>query len=181
MPAVLDTPVCTPPGASEPFRAPAPTVLCESCGGLDPDLDFEPPVCLDCNGCGLAPIGFRLLATRSHGYRFVCWEPGRQLLTVKTATQPHNRETVGVYSIAEKPHDWPGRSFAVAKLNAVDRLHEVYIGPDAVSCSCEGNTYLTSAKANQKAFEQGEETFPGHGCCHSDALAALVASGWFDG
>ncbi|TXI12374.1 MAG: hypothetical protein E6Q76_01105 [Rhizobium sp.] len=177
MATTLAIPVCTPPGARAPFAAPAPEVLCAECGGLSPDPDFEAP-CSACCGSGLDPIGFRLPPTRSHNYRFAQWEPGRAQLTVKTAGEPWHRTAVGVYSVVARPCDWPGRAFLVAKFGT-DRLHEVYVGADGVTCSCEGHTYLTSAKHNQRAYEAGGETFPTHGCVHADALAALVAGGWF--
>lgn len=174
----VTVPVCVPRGASAPVVAPAPDVLCGECGGVEEDPDFE-PVCEACRGCGLVPVGFRLDPSRSHEFRAVGWEPGRCRLTITTAVKPWHKGERAVYSVAPQPCDWPGRSFLVAKIGT-DRLHEVFIGADEVRCSCEGHEYLTSAKHNQRAYEQGEETFPTHGCVHADALAALVVAGWFD-
>lgn len=168
-----------PPGATEPCVAPAPSVLCAACGGLAPDLDCEAP-CADCNGCGVNPIGFRLPATRSYESRRVWYEPACGRLTVKIATRPHHREAVARYEVHEIETDWPGRGFVLAKEGHPDRVHQAYLGPDAATCSCEAETYQTSAKANQRAHDAGEETFPTMGCVHLDSLAALMAAGWFD-
>jgi hypothetical protein len=56
----------------------------------------------------------------------------------------------------------------------------VYVGRDGVSCACEGHTYVTTAKANQRARDEGREVYPGYGCKHADAVVALVLGGWFD-
>lgn len=177
--ATLDIPL--PPGATEPtaFPVPKPDALCPECGGLEPDLDFE-PVCMSCGGSGLFPALFRLPPARAHRYRAVRYEPGLRRLRVTVAVKPHTKAESDEYSVQEVPCDGPGRVFICAKLGTLDRTHEVYVGPDGVSCSCEGGVYVTTAKANQRAHDAGEEVFPGYGCRHSDALAALLKNGWMD-
>lgn len=184
MPATLETPVCTiplPPGATEPgvFPVPKPDVLCSACESVP----GEPPVEPDCKGCagsGLLPALFRLSPARAHKYRHVCYAPGRKLLRITMATKPHTKAEIDEYSVQEVPCDGPGRLFVCAKLGTLDRTHEVYLGADGVSCSCEGHVYITTAKANQRAHDAGDEIYPGCGCRHSDALAALLRAGWLD-
>ena len=182
MTATLDAPVCTvplPPGARAQFFVPAPDKCGGECAVEWRDPDFEAP-CDRCGGSGLEPAYFRLPPARAHKYRAVRYEPGRKRLVIETAVQFHTKLTAATYSVVEVPCDGPGRCFVVAKLGTLDRTHHTYVGPDGVRCSCEGETYQTSAKHNQRAHEAGEAVYPTYGCVHADACEALLRAGWFD-
>lgn len=173
MPATLTRePVCAPPGARAVPKAPSRGWHCTAC-----ECD---PGCKVCHGTFEQFPDWLLPRSRTHGYRRAQYDPVRRLLTVECARRSDLTATAATYSVQPVECDWPGAAFILAKLHS-DRVHEVHVGPDGVTCSCEGHTYLTSAKRNQKAHECGAETFPGFGCVHADSLAALVAAGgWFD-
>jgi len=164
-----------PPGARNPYAAPTPGA-CYRCGGTDPSG------CHRCGGSGVEFARFDLPPSRSRGLRRVRYEPtagnaGR--LFVGLAAHKLRPIVWTEYAVAETANEWGGRSFRCAKIGT-DRSHNCFVGAGAVSCECEAATYVTAAKANQRAYEGGGETFPTHGCVHADAVAALVLGGWFD-
>jgi len=144
--------------------------------------------CLECLGTGIeGEAKFPLPATRSYEIREVTYTPkqcgrGRAsgVLKIQTAMKERYKRTYHEYQLAEIRCDGGGRGFVVQKARRPDRLHHVETGPDGVRCSCEGETYQTTAKHNQKAWEAGQEIFPGYGCKHADAIVALLNRGWFD-
>jgi hypothetical protein len=175
--------VTPPPGARDrdAYRAPAP-VVCGHCGGegLEPEWELAAIPCWECSG-GVLPLkGFALPRTRTCAERLLSYESGRGRLTLVTAGTPGGRKATYPYFVVETECEWDGRGFLVAAADRPDRLHRVYAGPDGYSCSCEGETYLSAAKANQRAHDAGAETYPTYGCRHLDCVVALLTGGWFD-
>lgn len=156
------------------------------CSAEEPECEGVP--CMACDGTGMhknngVHVDWHSMGrTKSYGKRqftFTITDGGLGgLLHVQTGKTEGSRPTNSYYFVIEQACDGPGRSFMCAKRGDENRRHNVYLGPDAVSCSCEGHTYLTSGKANQRAYESNEETYPTHGCVHCDALELLEASGW---
>lgn len=170
---MCESPVCAPRGC-----APAPEV-CWACAGTGGN-------CERCRGCGCEAARFDLTRTRTHELRRVRFEPGVNGLHRLFVWQLAKKTGWKVappwveYAVCEFPCDFAGRAFRVEKVGT-DRLHDVFLGFDgSAACDCEANCYLTSAKANQRAYEAGEEVFTTKGCIHTDCLFALVSAGWFD-
>ncbi len=188
MTAVLCLPptaVPAPPGAREPFAAPLP-VDCDWCGGDGWEPREESIRCLACNGSGVEPAAFELPRTRAYGLRRVRYEPACESsghanrLLIETAVKPTHRTTKTRYEVMEIETDWKGRGFLLAKVGGRPEHWNVFVGDKSVSCDCPGESYLASAKGNQRAFEGGEETYPTFGCKHCDSVCALLLGGWFN-
>lgn len=153
---------------------------CEGSGEVsDPDLGAVG--CADCGGTGagdwVPPALVVLLPTHTHkrpGRRRAVYDPNAGRLRLTQGTR-----TVG-YTVREIPgvHESFGRAFELEKDDG--EVRHVQCGPGGVSCSCGGEIYKSSAKANQRAFEAGGEVYPTLGCGHLDAVAPLLAAGWFD-
>jgi hypothetical protein len=179
MPATLDTPVCR----ALPKPAPAPE-RCWRCKGAGADPEKAGAGRERCAGGGWEFARFDLAPSRSHELRRVRFEAGRDglhtlrvwMLKRKSGWKVWPAEET--YTVVETANDWGGRSFLVHKVGT-GRSHNVFIGRGS-SCECEGNTFLSAAKANQAAYEAGEEVFPTVGCRHADALSALIGAGWLD-
>jgi hypothetical protein len=184
-PAPIRVPL--PPGATEPFAAPAPQpcAWCEG-SGVEPDEENGAVPCLACNGSGTKPVSFDLPRTRTYEMRAAYYEPACAasghpnrlvLMTAKKAThRPRSEE----YHLAEIDTDWNGRAFVLAKVTGRRELRNVFVGPEGVTCDCEGETYQATAKANQRAHDEGDDIYSCFGCKHQAALAALLLAGWFD-
>lgn len=179
------TAIPLPRGASEACVAPSP-IPCAWChgDGIEPDEENGLIPCLACGGGGVEPVAFDLPRTRALEVRKVEYEPacgGIGALRLTTAAKPTHRPLCELYQLVECRHDDGGqRGFLLAKVSRPDRRHEIEVGPLGVRCSCEGETYMTSAKANQRAHESGEEVYPTYGCKHCDSVVALLLGGWFD-
>lgn len=178
------------PGPKAADVEPVPSIwacVCPVCDGSAEEPECEGVPCLACDGTGMhlnngAHVDWHGLgATKAYGLRQMRFRinPGGlgATLHVQTGKTPKSRPANGYYDVIEQHCDGPGRVFFCGK-RGTDRRHEVYLGPDGVSCSCEGHTYLTSGKSNQRAYEAGEETHPTHGCVHADALSMLLEPGW---
>jgi hypothetical protein len=157
--------------------------VCGWCGGsrVEPDEEAGAIPCLACDGAGVLPLADAPLPrTRTCAERSLSYAPACGRLMLVTAGTPGGRKTTYPYLVAETECGWEGRGFVVAAADRPDRFHRVYAGPDGYSCTCEGETYLSAAKANQRAHDAGAETFPTYGCRHLDAVVALLNGGWFD-
>lgn len=187
--ATLESPVCVPAprgGTADMYVAPAP-VVCDWCQGeaFEPFEELAAIPCLACDGCGVMPLDHDMPRSRTHEVRHIRYEPtcglgSAGVLTVTTAVKAGRKASSERYQVVEFSHDWRGRAFDVLKVSDKRRKHQVFVGPEGVRCSCEGETFLSTAKANQKAHEAGEETFPGYGCKHADAIVSLLNGGFFD-
>lgn len=175
------------PGAEKPFEAPMP-VVCSWCSGsaVEPDEEVGPIPCLACDACGVVPADFDLPRTRAYEARHVRYLPvcgtGVVLgeLVIGTAVKETHTLKKQRYQLTEFENDWAGRSFFLAKVRDTKRKHRLYVGPDGVSCSCEGEVYQSTAKSNQKAYDTGQEVFVSYGCKHLDAIVSLLKAGWLD-
>lgn len=163
-----------------PAPRPACCGYCEGAGEVA-DLDFGSVECADCGGTGagdwLPGVVLVLGPTHTHkrpGRRRAAYDPNAGRLRLAQGTR-----TVG-YAVREIPgvHQSFGRAFEMVKDDGETR--HVQCGPGGVSCSCGGETYKSSAKANQRAHEAGTEVYPTYGCGHLDAVVPLLAAGWFD-
>lgn len=157
---------------------------CPNCGGDGWEPHDEQIRCLVCDGTGTAgAVEFRLLPTRTYQWRVVTFEQTTRTqgrMRLETAQKPKHRKSVEHYDLAEIGHDDPGvRGFVCAKIGT-PRLHHIEVGAGWCRCDCEGGTYLTSARANERAAENGDETFAGCGCKHADAVLALLRGKWFE-
>ncbi len=182
MSAVLDTPACAPPGTRAVCPAPE---RCWLCGGAGKD-PVTGDLCERCQGGRYEFARFDLKPSRTHELRPVRFEPrpdGRHRLfvwMVKCAAWV-KAPPWAEYVVREFACDFNGRAFRVEKVGT-NRVHDLFIGADGNSaCHCEGETYKSAAKANQKAFDSGGRVYPSRGCVHLDSLAALVRAGWLDG
>lgn len=169
-------------------EAPEP-VVCGWCGGegLEPFEEAGAIPCLACDGVGVQPVEFRLPPSRTHAVRVVSYRPtcGRVgacagVLAVGVARKATHKLKWDGYQLVETENHWRGRSFVVAKVGRPDRVHHLFFGVDEVTCDCEGREYLSTARANQSALEEGRELYLGYGCVHADSLAALLVGGWFN-
>jgi len=160
--------------ARSPFVVPRPTP-CPACNRGCPQCDWS----------AVESAWFRLQPSRTFAYRHVIYRPsafrGCGKLKVRTArNEGGGKLSVNEYAVREFPCDFAGRAFAVEKVGT-QRRHECFLGFDgSVSCSCEGETYQSAAKANQRAHDEGSETFATKGCVHLDSLCALMGAGWLD-
>lgn len=178
------------PGPKAAAIEPVPSIwscVCPACGGSAEEPECEGVGCLSCDATGMhlnngTHVDWHGLgATKAYQLRQMRFRINMNglgaVLTVRTAKSLKGRASEANYDVIEQDCDGPGRLFFCGK-KGTERRHEVYLGPEGVSCSCEGHTYLTSGKSNQRSFEAGEETYPTHGCVHADALSMLLEAGW---
>ena len=151
---------------------PLPCFWCDGCC-LEPDEDAGEIPCLACSGSGVNTCEFVLLRSRTHKHRAIRFDPATSRLEV---TQGRKVQWYTVVEFAGDPEY--GRAFALAKADGT--VYQLRCGSAGVDCSCAGETYLASAKANQRAWEAGEAVYPTYGCCHLDALVPLLNAGWLD-
>jgi hypothetical protein len=154
--------------------------VCDWCAGHGFEGDEENGLipCLQCSGGGYEIARFDLGSTRSSPKGRPCsYNPGTRELVATVARK------VTVYDVAELDCDtgFPGRGFEVVKRGTGEVRHCLINrnGQDH-TCDCEGSTYLSAAKANQRAWEAGEETYPTAGCIHADAMLFLIRAGLVD-
>lgn len=181
MPAtVTREPVC-----ARPAKPPAAPERCLRCKGAGADPEAA-GACERCAGGGWEAARFDLAPSRTHELRRCQFWPradgtGRLLVWMlrrKTGWKvwPEPAE----YAVREFPCDFDGRAFRLEKLGT-ERKHDLFIGADgSAACHCEGETFLSAAKADQKAHERGERVFGSKGCVHLDATSCLLAAGWLD-
>lgn len=168
-------PVCADPKA---VKVPAPEA-CWLCSGAGGD-------CGRCHGGKHEHARFDLAPSRTHQLRRVRFEVGPAgvhtmrvwMLRSKEGWKVWPAETV--YRVTEFPCDFKGRAFCLEKIGT-NRKHELFIGHDgSAACHCEGETYQSATKADQKAYERGDRVYRSKGCLHLDALSLLVSAGWLD-
>lgn len=181
----LTEPACTRPTRPAPTGAAPVPAPCWLCGGSGEDSVTGEP-CTRCDGGGFEFARFDLLPSRTCELRRVRFESGRDGVHTLRVWMVCKKATWRVwpdedtYTVCETANDWGGRSFLLHKIGSVPaRSHNVFLGRGA-SCECEGRTFETSAKHNQKAFEANQRVFPTLGCIHKDCLHALLLAGWFD-
>jgi hypothetical protein len=185
--ATLAPPTRVPPLPGGGRIAPAPRPDACECGGIAPDPDLEAPC--SCGGLGAVVVPFLLGETRSYGYRRAVYAPvcspvpGRAFgeLILETGRRSYTANSIDGYQLAEMDCDGEGRAFKLLKVTGEEKEErEVFIGPNGVSCSCQGATYLATAKANQRAHDRGDPIYPSYGCRHADSCVALLLAGWLD-
>lgn len=134
--------------------------------------------CGFCEGGRYAPVAGDFGPTHSLRARPWTYNPGLRRLTV---TRGRKRE---VYLIREfVPDELPGegRTRAFRLLKQSDQsVYYLLTTRDAVMCDCAGSSYAASAKANQKAYFDGQRTYVTAGCIHGDAIKVLLAAGLLD-
>jgi hypothetical protein len=153
---------------------------CRWCAGhgFEPTEENGLIPCLNCGGGSFEPVAFDLGSTRSYPHgRPANYNPGLRRLVVTRGRQ------VEVYELAELPCDngFPGRGFQVVKVGTGE-IRDCFLahrGDDNL-CDCEGFTYESSARANQRAHDAGGPIFPTLGCLHLDALKLLLGAGLLD-
>ncbi|WP_439627570.1 hypothetical protein [Gemmata sp.] len=164
--------------APEPGTA-TPPVACPWChgSGVEPFEDGDAVGCLACDGGGL--VAARVQMVTSHkfprpGARRAVYEPGRCRLTITQG------RTVERYALLPFPAD-AGFGFAFAALkDGETEPHTLRCGGrDGSDCSCGGTSFLSTERANERAWNEGRDTHPSAGCKHLDAVGPLVAAGWF--
>jgi hypothetical protein len=148
--------------------------VCVWCGGEK---------CLACSFTGVRPVEFALERSRTCAQRTVRYEPvaaGGGRLTLTRKRTPNAAPQVTRYFVNEVACQRRGRAFRLVKVGARER-YELFVGKAGhASCSCAGETYLSTAKANERARTARRAMFPGMGCVHLDAIQALLAAGYFD-
>lgn len=100
-------------------------------------------------------------------------------MQLATARKEGGKLEIAEYEIGEFGTPWRGRGFAVLKVGEPEPYH-LFLGTPEVRCDCPGFSYLAAARANQAAWDAGEEVFQTQGCVHADALCRLLVAGWLD-
>lgn len=153
-----------------------PNLLCDWCSGagFEPTEELGLIPCLQCSGSGYATAEGDLGPSRSEKTRPYRYEPGCRRLTLGAGKK------AAAYTVGEFTPDagFPGRAFQLLKADG--EVYSVLVGRTGCLCDCAGTTYLSAAKANQRAFEVGEKTYPTLGCKHLDCLSRLLREGWLD-
>lgn len=157
--------------------APSPCPWCHG-SGAEP-YDDSGLSCLACDGAGFPPAVGDLGPTRTHrkGRPFT-YEPGRRRLAVT-----RGRDTTA-YTLTEIPVDrrgFTGRAWEVVREDTGE-VRYAYAAADSENhdCTCEGETYKASERANERAAAVGAGLVPTAGCVHLDAVLVLMRAGWLD-
>lgn len=174
----------------------APAPLSPRCGwcngtGEQDDEDCGQIACYGCAGSGegdwVPACEFVLNPMHAHpkpGQRVAVYDPSRSRLSI---TLRKKVEHYTVFEIDAAPGF--GRGFQLFKVDAKGApveengrpvTREFQTGPDGTTCSCQGGDYLSNAKANQRAWEDGRDVHPSYGCKHADAMVPLMKAGWLD-
>lgn len=151
-----------------------PQSACSWCSGAgwEPDVEDWTP-CFECSGVGVVPVAFSLGRTHSFKTRSAAYDPARNLLTIT-----RNKRTQ-TYTVQEFAGDGEyGRCFAVARADG--EIRRLQCGRAGVSCDCGGETYRSTAKANERAAERGDPVYRSFGCVHLDACLPLLRAGYLD-
>lgn len=176
-----------------PALAPPPVPKCEVphpevCGwchgaAVEPDEESGEIPCLQCDGQGYPTVEFDLPRSRSHKRRRARFQPGPWLLTITQGRQAKDYELWEF----QPGKGWEGRAFYMVDAPTPDEhaakggeRRDIFLGTKWHTCSCQGMEMLACAKANQRAWENGEAVFMSHGCKHLDALLPLLEAGWLD-
>ncbi len=163
-------PTCTVP-------APGPCGGCLGLGVVPGDVRSE-TVCPVCGGEPV-PVEWELLPVRSYKFRRAAWDAATNTITVRKAKGRRvEAEAYRVRGVGTTE----GRAWEVCK-DSDARVYHVALDAKwkpGWSCDCDAGSFRTSQTANRKTAEAGGEEMPTRGCVHADAIADLLAAGWFD-
>lgn len=120
------------------------------------------------------PAAIDLGPTRSHKSRAAGYDAAAGVLTITAGRR------VQRYRVAPLAVDLgygEGRGFRLTKLDGGD-VYDVFLGAHVVTCDCPAKTYGATVRADWRHHLAGDDSrFVTAGCCHADALLAVVAAG----
>jgi hypothetical protein len=118
-----------------------------------------------------------LTASRTHARRGLYWTPHPASAGCSCdGTLEITKGKKGTrYTLTEIPVGagfGNGRGFQLAKEDGT--VYSLYVGTDRTDCDCPGKCYEATEKADRRHGTRSESL----GCCHLDAVVALLANNW---